>query len=43
MDVYYIHPSEDDLRADMDKYTAWLDGEIAKVNQSVNQEEQATS
>jgi integrase len=38
MDVYYIKLSDNDLKAEMDKYTAWLDAQIANVTQSVTQE-----
>ncbi len=31
MDVYYIKPSNEDLKKAMDKYTAWLDQEMEKT------------
>jgi integrase len=38
MDIYYIKLSNDDLKEAMDKYTAWLDTQIANVTQTVTQE-----
>ncbi len=38
MDVHYMAPSEDALRKAMDKYTRWIDDQIANVDQSVDQE-----
>jgi integrase len=38
MDVHYISPSEDDLHRAMALYTAWLDGQLQSVDQSVDQE-----
>ena len=29
MDVYYLKPTDEDLQAAMDKYTAWLDAELS--------------
>jgi integrase len=37
MDKHYISLTDDDLKQAMAVYTAWLDNEIAKVNQTVNQ------
>lgn len=37
MDKYYVVVNDDDLKQAMGVYTEWLDVEIAKVNQSVNQ------
>ena len=37
MDKYYVVVSDDDLKQAMTTYTLWLDAEIAKVNQTVNQ------
>ena len=37
MDKHYISLTDDDLKQAMATYTAWLDAEIAKVNQTVNQ------
>jgi integrase len=37
MDKHYISLTDEDLKQAMAVYTAWLDDEIAKVNQSVNQ------
>jgi len=36
MDVYYMAPSIEDLHVAMDKFTAWIDGQIADVSQTVN-------
>ena len=43
MDAYYLKPSDDDLREAMDKYTAWIDTQIANVTQTVTQEEKSVS
>ena len=37
MDVYYMKPSDEDLHAAMEKYTAWLSGELASSDQSNDQ------
>ena len=37
MDKHYISLTDDDLKQAMAVYTAWLDNEIEKVNQAVNQ------
>ena len=39
MDNYYIHPSEENLKGAMEKYTSWLDSQLlnANVDQNVNQ------
>lgn len=37
MDVYYLKPSDEDLHSAMEKYTAWLETEIANVDQTVDQ------
>jgi integrase len=37
MDAHYISPSEDELHAAMGRYTAWLDAQIANVDQNVDQ------
>ncbi|MDX2435100.1 MAG: hypothetical protein QNK14_10860, partial [Desulfobacterales bacterium] len=39
MDAYYMAPSEDDLKCEMDKYTSWLDNqiELQKDYQTVDQ------
>ena len=37
MDAYYLKPSDEDLRVAMDRYTEWLDGEIAQASVSVSQ------
>jgi hypothetical protein len=29
MDVYYLKPTDEDLKEAMDRYTAWLDEELA--------------
>jgi hypothetical protein len=36
MDKHYISLTDEDLKQAMAVYTAWLDDEIAKVNQVVN-------
>jgi integrase len=36
MDVHYIAPSNEDLKQAMDKYTAWLDGQIETLSQNVD-------
>jgi integrase len=38
MDVHYLKPSDDDLHAAMEKYSSWLEDEIANVDQTVDQE-----
>lgn len=42
MDVHYIAPDESDLKRAMDKYTEWLDGQIANVDQTLDQNEKQT-
>ena len=37
MDVHYMAPGEDSLKEAMDKYTRWIDDQIANVDQSVDQ------
>jgi len=37
MDVHYIVPSDETLKKAMDKYTGWLDGQIAKAFANVGQ------
>ncbi len=37
MDVHYMAPSDDDLKNAMEKYTAWIDDQIANVDHSVDQ------
>jgi len=37
MDVHYLVPNDDTLRKAMDKYTGWLDGQIANVFANVDQ------
>ena len=37
MDRHYIKPSEETLRQAMVCYTAWLDGQLAKSDQSSDQ------
>lgn len=37
MDAYYLRFTDDDLRAAMDRYTAWLEGELQKAYQSAYQ------
>jgi integrase len=39
MDKHYISLTDDDLKQAMSVYAAWLDCEIAKVNQTVKQAE----
>jgi integrase len=36
MDVHYMAPSEDDLVRAMARYTAWLDGQMQSVDQTVD-------
>ena len=31
MDRHYVKPTDEDLRGAMDKYTAWLDGQISAL------------
>ena len=38
MDVHYMAPDEDTLKEAMDKYTRWIDVQIANVDQTVDQE-----
>ena len=38
MDVHYMAPDEDTLKKTMDKYTRWIDDQIANVDQTVDQE-----
>jgi vacuolar-type H+-ATPase subunit F/Vma7 len=38
MDVHYMAPDDETLRQAMEKYTSWLDDQIANVDQSVDQE-----
>jgi len=38
MDIHYMAPDEDTLKEAMDKYTRWVDGQIANVDQTVDQE-----
>jgi len=37
MDEYYLKPSDEDLRTAMDRYTEWLDDQISKAGESVDQ------
>jgi hypothetical protein len=37
MDEYYLKPSEEDLREAMDRYTEWLETQINKAAESVDQ------
>jgi hypothetical protein len=37
MDVHYIHPGEKVLKQAMAVYTAWLDGQLGNVDQTVDQ------
>jgi hypothetical protein len=37
MDEYYLKPSEEDLREAMDRYTEWLETQINKAVESVDQ------
>jgi len=32
MDIYYLVPSEDSLKQAIDKYTWWIDNQIANVD-----------
>lgn len=38
MDVHYIAPSDDSLKEAMDKYTRWLDEQIAGTSQGLTKE-----
>lgn len=38
MDAYYLKPSDEDLKEAMDKYTAWIDAQLASVAHSVAHE-----
>ena len=38
MDVHYMAPDEETLKKTMDKYTRWIDDQIANVDQTVDQE-----
>jgi len=38
MDVHYMAPDDETLRQAMEKYTRWIDHQIANVDQSVDQE-----
>ena len=38
MDVHYMAPDDETLKQAMDKYTRWIDDQIANVDQSVDQE-----
>lgn len=35
--IYYLKPSDEDLRVAMERYTEWLDVEIAQASASVAQ------
>jgi hypothetical protein len=37
MDKYYMKPGEESLKKAMEKYTAWLDGEIERISADVYQ------
>jgi len=39
MDIHYMAPDEDTLKEAMEKYTRWIDDQIANVDQSVDQDE----
>jgi integrase len=39
MDVHYMVPDDDSLKGAMDKYTRWLDDQIANVDQTVDQDD----
>lgn len=39
MDVHYMAPSEEDLHRAMDKYTQWIDDQIANIDQGIDQAE----
>jgi integrase len=38
MDVYYLKPSDKDLKEAMDKFTIWIDAQFPNVDHSVDQE-----
>ena len=37
MDLHYLRLNDEDLKAAMDEYTAWIDDQLANVDQSVDQ------
>jgi len=37
MDVHYMAPDDQTLKEAMEKYTRWIDDQIANVDQSVDQ------
>lgn len=39
MDAHYMAPSEESLMRAMDRYTKWLDDQVASVDQSVDQKQ----
>jgi hypothetical protein len=39
MDIHYMAPDDETLKEAMEKYTGWLDDQIANVDQSVDQNE----
>ncbi len=43
MDIHYMAPDDETLKAAMDKYTMWIDDQIVNVDQSVDQEETQTN
>ena len=43
MDAHYMALDEDDLRQAMDQYTAWLDGQLQSVDQTVDQKTKKVS
>jgi hypothetical protein len=43
MDAYYMAPDDESLKKAMDKYTRWLDDQIAKVDQGVDQKDKTES
>jgi len=43
MDVHYMAPDDETWKEAMDKYTRWIDDQIANVDQSVDQEETQTN
>jgi hypothetical protein len=38
MDAYYLKPGDEDLKAAIDKYTTWMDAQIASGPQNGPQE-----
>jgi hypothetical protein len=39
MDIHYMAPDDETLKEAMEKFTRWIDDQIANVDHSVDQEE----